>query len=97
MAMIIHHVRTAPELPSKVSGRPVPERLEQLIMDCLAKAPGKRPGTAMELWHALGEVPLENPWTPERAEAWWRDNLPELAAPTTGDDLSGDLTLERID
>jgi len=97
MAMIIHHVRTAPERPSKVSGQPVPQELEQLIMECLDKAPGKRPGTAVELWQKLGEIPLESPWTPERAEEWWRDKLPDLAGPTTDEDLSSDLTLDRID
>ena len=83
--MIVDHVRTAPERPSKVSGQVVPERLEQIVMDCLEKAPGKRPASAVELWRRLGEVELESPWTPERAESWWREKLPEFAgaAPAT--------------
>ncbi len=97
MALILHHVRTAPERPSKASGQPVPERLEQIVMDCLEKAPGKRPATALELWRRLGEVPLESPWTPERAESWWRENLPDLAGAGPGDDPSGELSLDPID
>jgi hypothetical protein len=90
-------VRTGPERPSKASGQPVPERLEQLVMDCLEKAPGKRPATALELWHKLGEVPLENPWTPERAESWWREKLPDLAGAAPGDDPSAEISLTPIE
>ena len=97
MAMIVHHVRTVPDRPSLASGQPVPERLEQLVMDCLEKAPGKRPATALELWHKLGEVPLENPWTPERAESWWREKLPDLAGAAPGDDPSAEISLTPIE
>ena len=97
MAMILDHVRTVPERPSKVSGRPVPEELERIVMDCLEKAPGKRPATALELWHRLGGVPLDDPWTPERAESWWREKLPGRAAAAAGDDPSAELSLDLID
>jgi len=97
MAMIIHHVRTVPEKPSRSSGQPVPERLEQLVMDCLDKAPAKRPATALELWQKLGEVPLESPWTQERAESWWKEKLPDLAAAAPGSDTSSDVSLDPID
>jgi hypothetical protein len=96
MAMVLHHVRTAPERPSLASGLPVPERLEQIVMDCLEKAPAKRPATALELWQRLGDVPLENPWTPERAESWWQEHRPDLAGAAPGDELS-ELALDPID
>jgi len=57
----------------------------------------KRPSTALELWQKLGEVPLENPWTPERAEIWWREKLPDLAGAGPGDDPSAELSLDPID
>ena len=66
-------------------------------MDCLEKAPAKRPATALELWRRLGEVPLDEPWTPERAECWWREKLPDLAAAAAGDDASGEISLDPID
>ena len=94
MAMIVHHVRTAPEKPSKVSGQPVPERLEQLVMGCLEKAPGRRPATALELWRQLGEVPLADPWTLERAERWWKDKMPDLAGAGATGEASSDLSLD---
>jgi hypothetical protein len=45
-----------------------------------------------QLWRQLGAVPLENRWTWDRAAAWWREHLPDLAAPSVGAD-SGDVTL----
>jgi DNA-binding NtrC family response regulator len=97
VAMILQHVSAVPERPSQVTQRPVPERLEQLVMGCLEKGPGKRPATALELWRKLGEVPLESPWTPERAETWWRESLPDLAGAAPGDDPSAELLLDPID
>ena len=71
--------------------------LERIVMDCLEKAPGKRPATALELWQRLGEVPLDDPWTPERAESWWREKLPDRAAAAPGDDPSAELSLDLIE
>jgi DNA-binding NtrC family response regulator len=91
MAVMIHHARTAPQPPSKAGGRPIPERLERIIMNCLEKAPQKRPASAIELWQQLGDVDLPTPWTLERAEAWWREHLAELAGPSAGGDSSNEL------
>jgi serine/threonine-protein kinase len=93
MAVMIHHARTVPQAPSAVAGRPIPERLEQIVMACLEKTPDKRPASAVELWRQLGEVPLATPWTLERAESWWREHLPELAGPTTGHDSTQELNV----
>jgi len=96
MAMMIHHARTAPKPPSEVLGRPVPERLEQIVLACLEKEPENRPPSAIDLWNQLGEVTLATPWTPERAESWWLEHLPALSRPEPGDDSSGELTLTSI-
>jgi DNA-binding NtrC family response regulator len=93
-AMMLHHVRTPPQPPSLASAAPVPELLEQIVLACLEKEPQKRPRSALDLWHQLGDVPIENPWTQERAEAWWREHLPELAAPSPSGD-SSDGTIGR--
>ena len=97
MAVMIHHARTAPQAPSKVGGPPIPERLEQIIMSCLEKAPDKRPSSAMELWQQLGEVTLPAPWTLERAEGWWCEHLAELAGPPARSDSSSDLKIASTD
>jgi serine/threonine-protein kinase len=96
MAVMIHHARTVPQPPSAVAGRPIPERLEQIVMACLEKAPEKRPSSAVELWRQLGDIPLATPWTLERAESWWREHLAELAGPTIGGDSTQELNLPPI-
>jgi eukaryotic-like serine/threonine-protein kinase len=93
MAVMIHHARTAPQPPSKAGGRSIPERLEQIIMACLEKAPDQRPSSAVELWRQLGEVTLPTPWTLERAEGWWREHLAELAGPSAGRDSTGEFRI----
>jgi eukaryotic-like serine/threonine-protein kinase len=96
MTVMIHHARTVPQPPSKVSGSPLPAGLEEIVLSCLEKAPEKRPSSAVELWHQLGEVATP-PWTPERAEGWWREHLPDLAHPSHGGDSSSDLRILPIE
>jgi DNA-binding NtrC family response regulator len=93
MAVMINHARTPPTPPSKVSATPIPERLEQIILACLEKAPEKRPSSALELWRQLGEVTVDELWTSERAELWWREHLPELANPSPASDPSSEMTI----
>jgi eukaryotic-like serine/threonine-protein kinase len=64
-------VHAQPELPSRRSDLPIPPQLEALVLTCLAKDPAARPATADELGTRLAAVPLERPWTPERAREWW--------------------------
>ena len=74
-SMLIDHVRTPPQAPSKAAGIAIPDRLEQIVLACLEKAPENRPQSAVDLWRQLGEVPLETPWSLERAESWWREHI----------------------
>jgi DNA-binding NtrC family response regulator len=96
MAVLIHHARTSPEPPSKVAERPIPERLEQIVMSCLEKVPGKRPASAIELWRQLGELTLASSWTQELAESWWREHLPDFARPSADSDSSSQVMLKPI-
>jgi DNA-binding NtrC family response regulator len=93
MTVMIHHARTPPQPPSKISGHPIPDRLEQIVLSCLEKAPENRPASAVELWRQLGEVALTAAWTPERAEGWWHEHLPELAGPSHAGDSSSELMM----
>jgi eukaryotic-like serine/threonine-protein kinase len=97
MAVMIQHARTNPDPPSKVSGRPVPDRLEQIVMACLEKAPGKRPSSAVDLWRQLGDVTFDEGWTQERAEGWWREHLPDIARTSTGGDSSSELNMPSVE
>ena len=65
-------------------------------MTCLEKSPDKRPTSALELWRQLGDVVLRTPWTPELAEQWWREHLPELTQSSMGSDSASDIAIQRI-
>ena len=69
------HVQVAPEPPSLRGGRPLPARLEALIMACLAKEPAERPTNADALSDALGECLDQDAWSQLEARAWWDQNL----------------------
>jgi DNA-binding NtrC family response regulator len=77
--MIVHHAQTRPLPPSQVSELPIPKQLEAILMTCLEKDPGKRLSSALELDARLAEVPDKNPWTTERARAWWEQLRPGQA------------------
>jgi serine/threonine-protein kinase len=70
------HIHTVPPPPSTRSATPLPPELDQLILDCLAKEPAQRPASARELQVRLQAIPLERPWTSERAEHWWSHHQP---------------------
>jgi serine/threonine-protein kinase len=71
MAVVLHHLQSAPSPPSQVSELPVPPALDALVLACLAKNPGDRPQSAKELAHRLVEIQGLQPWTEERAQEWW--------------------------
>jgi len=71
MVTIVHHVKTAPEPPSKRTELPIDPQLEELILACLAKDPADRPQTAEELSARLGEVPASGGWSRARSREWW--------------------------
>jgi serine/threonine protein kinase len=68
-------VKEAPLFPSERLGKAVSADLEQLLMLCLSKAPGRRPASAKELDEALGRCRLAGAWTILDAEAWWSSSL----------------------
>ena len=71
------HLLHTPEPPSVRAGRPVPEALERLVLDCLEKKPEHRPQTAREFSARLARVEADA-WDAAHAEAWWREHAPSL-------------------
>ena len=96
LSVMVHHARTAPKPPSAIADSPIPAQLEEIVLACLEKAPEKRPSSAHALWHQLGEVVFRTPWTPERAEQWWREHVPHLAKPSPGSDSSSELSVQPV-
>ncbi len=79
LAVLVQHVQAEP--PSMISRTEIeiPPRLDDIVRACLAKHPGDRPRTVEQLSGMLAEVAATLPaWTRERAERWWRVNLPDL-------------------
>ena len=75
MKMVLMHVKEAPMPPSARTDMPIPDSLERLVMQCLAKAPGERPATATVL-HAMLTALDADRWADAEAEAWWHEHLP---------------------
>ena len=78
--MLLHHAQTAPAPPSQVSELPIPDALDRILMTCLEKDPANRLSSALELDAQLARVRCEQPWTDERAQAWWDAHAPERVA-----------------
>jgi eukaryotic-like serine/threonine-protein kinase len=69
---VIHsHVQAAPEPPSSRLGRPLPGKLESVVLDCLAKDPNDRPESAKALMARLIACDDVPPWTAEEGSRWW--------------------------
>jgi len=78
-AVLVAHAREAPPQPSSLAAFPMPEALDQLVLECLAKDPAARPQSAEVLAERLAAVPLARPWTPTAAAQWWAANRPSTS------------------
>jgi len=73
MEVLTHHARTAPEAPSHRTEAPIPDSLDRLVLECLAKDPGKRPAGALALSARLSECTVPH-WDRSAALQWWLDH-----------------------
>ena len=71
--MCLQHVTQVPKRPSEAAAVHVPTELEDVILTCLAKAPGDRYASATALADALAAVPPARDWAVNHARTWWRD------------------------
>lgn len=94
LSVMIQHVRSEPDPPSKYAAGRIPVELEQLILLCLEKDPHRRPASARELLRLLSQIPLSAVWDAERAERWWREHI--LGPQGSESPGSSDRTEERL-
>lgn len=76
LKVLLAHMHEQPVAPSTVRRVPPafsPE-LDQVILKCLAKAPGDRYQSAREMLEALENLPESKEWTSHTAEHWWNRN-----------------------
>jgi serine/threonine protein kinase len=79
VATVLAHINETPMPPSRRSEVPIPPALDALILECLAKDPASRPPSAVALGRRLAAIVPADPWTPERAQAWWDLHGPAFA------------------
>jgi serine/threonine-protein kinase len=71
IAIALAHVNDQPVRPSARSSLTIPDRLDGLILQCLAKDPAERPASAVDLSNLLAGTVPEDSWTAGAAHAWW--------------------------
>jgi serine/threonine-protein kinase len=74
------HLIEPPVPPSLRTTRPIPERLDQVILACLAKSPSERPASAAALKAELEAIAQQSPHDAVAAELWWQERAPILRA-----------------
>jgi serine/threonine-protein kinase len=85
MQMIVLHIQTVPEPPSRHSAFPIPAALEELVLACLAKQPSERPASAWELADRLAGCDVKSRWTRDDARLWWETRLEPEPRVSLGD------------
>ena len=90
MGVILAHVQSMPEPPSRRTEIQIPAALDDLIMACLAKNPDDRPATADQLARQLTEAITGSAWGLDDAHEWWSAHHPsqEVPEPEVGSDAS---------
>jgi eukaryotic-like serine/threonine-protein kinase len=82
--LLVAHAHETPRRPSLLASGGVPNELDQLVVDCLAKDPEARPQTVHALSERLATIPAEHEWTPSAAAEWWTKNRPSYAQSSLG-------------
>jgi serine/threonine-protein kinase len=89
LAVMAQHVSLPPPPPSQAAPGPLPQALEKLVSDCMAKDPKNRPESMQVLLERLTLLALEDPWDQKRAVEWWRVHAPEVFSRTAPEPTSG--------
>jgi serine/threonine-protein kinase len=81
LAMAVAHAKDTPAPPSRKAERAIPEALDRIVLDCLAKSPADRPRSVEDLSRRLNECQSATPWTDRSAHEWWELHLPPVRPP----------------
>jgi tRNA A-37 threonylcarbamoyl transferase component Bud32 len=79
MQVLVDHIHAQPVPPSSRAPAPFPREIDALVLDCLRKSPGDRPGDALALLQRIEACNLAGRWNNDQARAWWQARLPQLA------------------
>ena len=87
--LLVRHAKDEPPPPSARTEMPIPQDLEQVVLQCLEKEPRKRPQDARELDRMLASCESSLPeWNEEKRAEWWRTYVPDLSRGTTSSGLT---------
>ncbi|HSS44303.1 MAG TPA: serine/threonine-protein kinase [Thermoanaerobaculia bacterium] len=73
--VIQSHLQVSPRPPSARLGRPLPAKLESLVLECLEKDPNRRPESARALMDRFAACDDVEPWGADEARRWWRERV----------------------
>ena len=73
---IVKHVQVSPDPPSRHTEIAIPQAFDDLVLACLSKNPDDRPADADAVASRLRALALKEPWTQDRAQAWWAQHAP---------------------
>jgi len=79
MQQAVDHAKTTPIPPSARVEVPIPEDLEAIVMDCLAKDPEARPADAGALARSLASCVDADAWSEDASFAWWERHRPQVS------------------
>ena len=74
MQAVMDHIQKPPPPVSTRTKESIPEELDFILLQCLAKQPNERPQTMQDLAESLSRIHFENGWTEERSRRWWLEN-----------------------
>lgn len=74
MEIMYNIMNEAPISPSAILQDRIPDELEKLILNCLAKDMNDRPSSVIELIKTLEEIQKQIPWDQSAAKNWWSEN-----------------------
>jgi serine/threonine-protein kinase len=83
MQMLLKHSNEIPKPPSEYALAPLPEELDKIVLDCLAKDPDDRVPSIDVLANRLRQIEWSQQWTEDMALTWWQEHLPTNAVPAT--------------
>jgi hypothetical protein len=74
MEICYHVSKTPPPRPSDCVDFPIPDLLDQLVFDCLAKDPNDRPQGVRTIIDILESIEDAGHWGQQDAQVWWEEN-----------------------
>ena len=76
MQRLLQHLQADPVPPSQRTALPIPAWIDDLVLACLQRDPGRRPQDVDEVLRRIAASIGEEAWTPSLAKAWWRSTSP---------------------